>query len=327
MRIFCRRLRINKMKKILITGGGTGTAFSYVTHIKKNWGDNVEIHVCDINESKYITSALFSDYAHKVPYANDENYKIAIANIINQNNIDLVIPLLNAEVLQISRAREEGLINKHVSFMFSLDIAAKICNDKKYAGDIMESVGIPVPKTWLNFSDLPSVLFCKPKDGFGSINAKLIHKDEIKDEILDNAYIYQELLVKPEVTVDCFYDDKKDYIYVSCRERIEIKNGVCTKARLFKDNDLEKIALNIARKIQVRGGFCFQVMKALNTNQWKVIDLNMRLGAGTAISYAGGSDFFSATYALFLNEDYKQYLSNRKSGIVTRQYVEFLSHE
>ena len=89
MRIFCRRLRINKMKRILITGGGTGTAFSYVTHIKKNWGDNVEIHVCDINESKYITSALFSDYAHKVPYANDENYKIAIANIINQNNIDL----------------------------------------------------------------------------------------------------------------------------------------------------------------------------------------------------------------------------------------------
>ena len=85
--------------------------------------------------------------------------------------------------------------------------------------------------------------------------------------------------------------------------------------------------MNIARKIHVRGGFCFQVMKAIDTNQWKVIDLNMRLGAGTAISYAGGSDFFSATYALFLNEDYKQYLSNRKSGIVTRQYVEFLSHE
>lgn len=315
------------MKKILITGAGTGTGFSYITHIKKHWLSHVEIHICDVNDPKLISSSLFSDFFYKIPYDHEPEYTNAIVNIINRNNIDLVIPLLNTEMLKLSIAHSQGQLNSNVTFLYPINIAAKISSDKEFASSIMSVSGIPTPQIWNDYSLLPDVFFKKPKNGFGSLNALVSCKKDVFEQVLDEDFVYQELLDGPEVTIDCFYDPNNNFISTTCRERLEVKSGVCTKARIFKDATLTDIALKIARMIKIKGGFCFQVMKSKEGGEWKVIDLNMRLGAGTAMSYAAGKDYFAATMALYLNENYMRFLTFDKIGIVTRQYTEFFVHE
>lgn len=311
------------MINVLVTAAGTGTAFSYITRLKKNWFDNVKVHVCDINSKDLVTSSLFADTYSIVPLATDDGYMDALLSIIKYHGVDVIMPILNHDFQKLAEAQRNGLLPDRVKFFFPLSKVAAVSNNKEYAGFILSKLGVNVPKEYRSFDDLPEVFFSKPKNGFGSRGAKLIKKTDFSPELFTIDDIYQELLSGPEVTVDCFHDQSTGFTHVTCRERLEIKNGVCTKARIFHDDKLLSIGTMIAQEIEFNGGFCFQVMKA--GDEWVVIDVNMRLGAGSALSAAVGNDYFSATIAKYLGEDYQCFLLSRdKTAIVTRQYSEFV---
>ena len=59
--------------------------------------------------------------------------------------------------------------------------------------------------------------------------------------------------------------------------------------------------------------------------EWAVTDVNARLGAGTAMSYAAGMDFFSGMFAILWDEDPSEYFRLLgKETFITRQYNDFL---
>jgi len=164
--------------------------------------------------------------------------------------------------------------------------------------------------------------FLKPRKGFGS-NVKRL--SEIKGSISNynlEEFIIQEECGKPEITIDVCYDKIRNYFNYVCRERIEVKCGVCTKARLFYDKKLEKIAYTIADNLNLNS-YCFQVMNY--KGEWAVTDINARLGAGTAMSFAAGMDFYSGMFAILWGEDPSKYFRPLlKETFVTRQYSDFL---
>jgi hypothetical protein len=122
--------------------------------------------------------------------------------------------------------------------------------------------------------------------------------------------------------VDVCYDKNRNFFEYVCRERIETKSGVCTKARLFQDKKIGEIALTLAQKLDL-SAFCFQLMRL--KDNWAVTDINARLGAGTAISVAAGLDFFSGMFAIQWGEDPSKYFKLlQKETFVTRQYSEFV---
>ena len=60
---------------------------------------------------------------------------------------------------------------------------------------------------------------------------------------------------------------------------------------------------------------------------WVVTDLNLRSGAGTAITCSAGFDVLAAAFACREGEDYTKFLSPIAAGeefIVTRQHAEFV---
>jgi hypothetical protein len=161
----------------------------------------------------------------------------------------------------------------------------------------------------------------KPRHGFGSSIIPYNFENFNNAKITSNNFIVQERCNHPEITIDVF-NSQGIFEYV-CRERIETKSGVCTKARIFKDQKLESLALKISSGLNLRY-FCFQVMQV--GNEWLVTDINPRLGSGTPMSKAVGLDFFAAMVADLLGYNvnrFFQYLNKEK--FVTRQYLNILS--
>ena len=208
-----------------------------------------------------------------------------------------------------------------------------LATDKLYLQQVLRNIGVSTPEVFtiqdVENKNAPECLFIKPRNGFGSHGARHITRNAIlamkQDQLQD--FIVQEVCSSPEVTVDVFFDKSLDDCAVVCRERIEIKSGVCTKARLFADANLKAIARLIGLTLEKRGSFCFQVMRA--KDKWVVTDLNLRPGAGTALSCAIGADFFSALHATRCGERGIDMIDTSliETGdcFVTRQYIEYVT--
>ncbi|MGF2634881.1 ATP-grasp domain-containing protein [Acinetobacter johnsonii] len=308
--------------KILIGAGGSGTSFAAASRLKANWGSEIEIIITDTNDKDYVTSSIFSSYYYKVPKASDPKFKSEIIKIITKHNVNMYIPILNEEIIIANEIKKEF---KKLNVWCSPEYTKLI--NKDYAHNFLNNIGIKTPKAYnLDEAKLQEKVFIKPKNGFGSKNAQILISSQLEILSLDyNDYIIQEVCISPEVTIDSFYDPKSDTCYAYCRERIEVKSGVCTKTRLFFDQELSEIAYKIAKAIHQKGIICFQVMKS--PVGWVVTDLNLRHGAGTALTCAAGFDIISATFALKMGNEYKHFvrhLSPAEEIILTRQYSEFI---
>ncbi len=314
------------MRVVLLGAAGTGTAFAIAARLKARWIDRIKLILTDIYDEKLVTTSIFSDKFYKVPPAYDNNFEKVIIEIILNEKVDTYIPILNDELILASKLMVDVRFTN--VDIWSSESHAK-CTNKDYADDWLNRIGVPTPKRFdfNKVSESVGSWLAKPRNGFGSKDVKTLSAEDIKQlskEYFDN-FIVQEMCENPEVTVDSFYDSIKGEGYAYCRERIETKSGVCTKARLFYDSQLIDFAKKIGVALEQRGTICFQVMRG--ATGWVVTDLNLRSGAGTAMTCAAGYDVLSAAYACRIGEDYSLFLKPMKQSeefYITRQYSEFV---
>jgi carbamoylphosphate synthase large subunit len=314
----------SKTKSILIGSSGTGSAFSTVLALRRNWGSSMKIISMDINPSYLVTSSLLTDKFFQVPESANPDFKKIIPKILSDECIDTYIPFIDEEISIAASMYEEGVINAEIELLVKSSEIAETCNDKFKTYLWLTENNIMTPecfsiKSELNQSDH---YVLKPRKGYGSQVISLSKCKEILTELSPDEYLVQCECEKPELTVDVCFDKKSNKLYFVCRERIETKSGVCTKARLFYDKELEFISYQIADKMNL-SAFCYQVMRY--KGKWAVTDINARLGAGTAMSCIAGMDFFSAMFAILWGEDPSPcFRPLEKETFVTRQYSDFV---
>jgi len=312
---------IQKEKVVLLGSAGVGAAFASAKTLRKHF--KVKIIACDTNPSQLVTTNLFADFYEQIPPVADMNFNVKLIEIIKKYNIDTYVPFIDQEVVLASKMYELGEIDNRISLQVKESFYGEICADKYSAHNWLVSNSLPSPRTFLidNKSQFIEGWILKPRKGFGSVIHRITKNSEININNLQD-YIMQEKCENPEITVDVHYSQNYNFFEYLCRERIETKSGVCTKARLFKDSYLGEIALNLAKKLNL-SSFCFQVM-CIN-NEFVITDINPRLGAGSAMSVAVGMDFFAAMFANLWNQNPKEYFINfDKEKYVTRQYCEFV---
>ncbi len=310
---------------VLLSSAGTGTAFASALSLRRNWGSNVTIITADSNPRNLVTSSLFCDKHYQVPLNNDLKYKKSLEKILLEENADTYVPFIDHEIYIGAMIFEEAFNSGNLAIQVKKPHIADLCDDKYQTYIFLQENNVPTPETKLidskNIQKKDFII--KPRRGFGSQIEKLTDKtDDCLEKYDCDHYLIQRECVKPEITVDVSYDKESNYFVYVCRERLEIKTGVCTKARLFYDDEIEKIAHTIAIKLELNS-FCFQLMKY--KGDWVVTDVNARLGAGTALSVAAGLDFFSAMFAILWKEDPSIFFKPlKRETFVTRQYVEFV---
>lgn len=279
------------MKKILITAGGTATAW-HITQIAHDYFNNdIEIQVCDINEPFLIPSIVIASKVHKVPLASDPNYSDVIGRIIDDERIDCIIPLIPEEAYLF--AKESEFVKKHnVETVAPILQTTELLADKRKLFETLCVLNIPTPRVFQIEDILGSEQYLlKPRLGFGSQGVEVISGEYIrfeKDRIIQEYCKGEEY---EEITVEVYNGSAGLHIFA--RRRVETKAGVCVKM-VPVDNKpfypyIKKLTEFIACPI------AFNVQFLYHQRKWKLFDCNLRLGAGTALSSAIG---FQLTRAL-----------------------------
>jgi len=251
-------------------------------------------------------------------------FKDTISQIIHEENVDTYIPFIDEEIFVLAFLCKQNLVNRNLCLQVKDPAIADLCNDKLKTYEWLSEMNILTPQS---FKIDPAFIndgkyVIKRRRGFGSKIISLSDSKEDLSKYSPDEYIIQYECQKPEITIDVCFDRKRSYFRYVCRERIETKGGVCTKARLFFDESLERTAYILADKLDL-SSFCFQVMNYKGS--WAVTDINARPGAGTGMSVAAGMDFFSAMFAILWDEDPAQYFRPlQKETWVTRQYSDFI---
>ena len=311
-------------RRVLVCAAETGTAFAMVKCLRGHWGSHVHVVTADSNPHHLVTASLLSDRHLQVPELKDPAFAGALARILDAEAITDYIPLQDAEF-----AVAEELRPRHPSVAIWLSaLYPRLAHDKLEAQNWLEGLGLPVPSRY-EIGALPEQgeLFAKPRRGFGSRGAmrqsvevlRTMPRTALQDLIL------QEVCSGPEVTVDSFYDAATGAHRAVMRERLAVRSGVCTTARLFDDAYLSDCARRIGAALEQRGTICFQVMRS--AAGWAITDLNLRPGAGTAMSVAAGIDLLRAAVACRWGEPYAVMIARPlpAGGVyVTRQYAEFV---
>ena len=317
--------------KVLVGSSGTGTAFAIISRLKSTYKNQIEIYTMDILPNHLCTASIFSKKHFQVPKLGDSDFENIFEKILIDNNISTFIPILNEELIIAHKLRHKDNF-KHIDFWTS-DLYSQLVS-KEEAYNLLKISGVNVPESIFSYSEflniksnLPNFIFVKPKIGIGSKDAQIINLEKTNiDKTFFNNYLLQEICTKPEVTVDSFYDNNSDNLYVYCRERIEVKSGVSVKVKVFFDTDLYNIAKKIAINIGQVGAICFQVMKN-KEDRYVVTDLNLRTGAGTNMTCSAGFDILSSNYALRKSLPFEHLITKITEDqeiFLTRQYVDFV---
>ena len=312
-------------KHILITAAGTASAWHLCNCINEDFNDFFTIHTADINPDYLIPSSVISKHHHQIPLVIDEGYEEKIFEILEREKIDLIIPLIDKDV-EIFSNDNRGLIKNGTVSTSPSFATSKLITDKRKLNDYLRAANIAAPKTLtkdmlLNTGE--SDFFMKPNQGFGSRGVGKISKEEALIKVEDERVLIQELCGEQEITVEVF---NHDGVRTLCRERIETKAGVCTKARVFSDEKLHRLAESLCRVLEMPVAFCFQVMMNKD-GEWVITDLNPRIGAGTALVTAVGWSLTKAMLAVFAGvaEPTKYLIEPDVDRYVTRVYSEIIT--
>jgi carbamoylphosphate synthase large subunit len=316
----------SKKHVVLIGSAGTATAFGAVSALRRHWSTGVTVVAMDINPEHLVTTSLLSDAFEQVPVSADSKFPSALLKILGKYGVDTYLPLIDLELARAAELRDSSYLPEDLCLLAPPAQSAHICFDKYLAASWMQQQGIPSPVTALASQPFEAdAYFLKPRKGVGSQGVKIIEPAQLTSMPPGERgdWIVQGICQAPEVTVDVFYDPAREFMRISCRERLETKVGVCTKARVFFNPELAEIAASLSKGLQLVGTYCFQVMRV--DSGWGVTDINARPGGGTAMSVAVGLDFHAAHFARAWGMDARGILPQLShERIVTRQYTEFV---
>ena len=239
-------------------------------------------------------AAYVSDGCFEVLRVTDENYISQLLDICKKNEIGMIVPTIDTELLVLAENKKLFNDNDIIVCVSDLDFI-KVCRDKRNTGDFLEKHNIRVPKAVDKYN--PTFpLFAKPYDGSLSTNLHYIkNAEELTQDILDDPkLLFMEYIDKEtykEYTIDMYYGTDNCVKCIGPRERIKIRAGEINKGRTVKCPLMDYIKERLDKIEGCIGCICIQVFFNPLTEDVVGIEINPRFGGGYPQSYAAGGNY------------------------------------
>lgn len=293
--------------KLWITAGGTGSAWHIALIAKKYYADKITLYISDINEKRLVASSTLADFYFQVPLVKEPGYAEYMYGLLKENQIDVIIPLIPWEqrffAPDLPAFASLGI--KSMAPVSETDIRL---NDKKNLYRFCLEHELPVIRQFEKEElEEEQIYFCKPAEGFGAMGACRMSGKEITKRCKSGSFDWDQTVVQEyceesgsvrEVTVEAFWDYKK--LRTICRRRLESKGGVCTKAEVMKLPEADGVIKKMTELLELP--MVFNIQFVHHQDCWKVMDVNLRLAAGTGLSNAAGFQLIRALLAVLLGE-------------------------
>lgn len=260
---------------------------------------------CDCQETA--PALYFSDKIYIMPKISDPLYVDSIIDACNQNDISLIVPTIDTDLLLLSRKREEIENRTTAKLLISDEHVIEVCSNKTKTQTFLEANDFKVAHMYTEEEltrpmELAYPLFIKPQDGSSSINAFKVNSAE-------ELHIYKKLVKKPlvqafvegeEFTVDAFMDFNSNIITIVPRLRMATRSGEISKGRIIKDREIINEVKRLLTVLKPIGHITVQCIKSKRSV--KFIEINPRFSGGAPMSIASGADSCENLYKLLIGE-------------------------
>jgi carbamoyl-phosphate synthase large subunit len=255
--------------------------------------EEIEGNVISVDYDINSPALFFAHKHYKVPLVMEPNYLDVIWDIVQKENIKIIIPTIDQELLLWAKHKQE-FMKKGVHVSISPPETIETCNDKWETYRFFKEHRIPFPKTYLPETltykmDFP--LFIKPRGGRGSVHSYIVKNKKELDFFMEyvSEPLVQDYLQGKEFTIDAFFSKDGRLISYVPRYRLVIRSGVSDRGRTFRNSALTEWIKKIGKAMQFEGAVNIQgkVCKRKIT----FFEINPRFSGGIQLSTAAGPNF------------------------------------
>lgn len=253
----------------------------------------------------------YCDFIRPICGMKEKEYINELLRICREDNIDLVIPTIDTDLLVLAENQEKFCaIGSRV--LISSPDCVKICQDKILTSQFFVHCGLKTPfpvNDWAKYNEgYPA--FIKPKNGSSSIHAyTVINKTELKvysSQISD--YMIQPFIRGNEYTIDIFTDWIGNPIFITPRIRLSTRGGEVLKTQIDLDKKIIQECEKLIKELKPCGPITVQLIRESGTNVDYFIEINPRFGGGAPLSMKAGARSAEAVLRLLSNKkmEYKE---------------------
>lgn len=292
-----------------------------------------------VNSSKYrdrikLIGASNSDlvaYRHilekfyVLPNAADENYLTSLKSVLDNENIDILIPGSEAEAEVLSQNKD---IFGKVDIWVNISSIVETFNNKLLSHKFYQSNNFHTPKIFNNYEENnvhKYPLIMKPTKGKSSENIYIINNEiqlkavEALYKAYDIEYILQEYIKSGEEYTVSLINLDENYQEIFILKRVLNKGA--TQYVTFEDNEcIKRIAIELHRLIKNELILNIQIIK--QGDKYHIIEINPRFSGSSPMRALMGFNEFDIIFSYkYLNTRLKYDIKEQSS--IIRGYSEF----
>ncbi|HET9461700.1 MAG TPA: ATP-grasp domain-containing protein [Gaiellaceae bacterium] len=273
-----------------------------------------------------LAPALYhADLRAIVPRIADPAYVPALAALVREHDVRLIVPLNDLDHLVLSRARDD--LAPALLLLPDADVCARM-SDKLEAHQFFVEHGIPSPRSWLP-DDVPAdaryPLLVKAREGFGS---RHIYRADDAEQLefflrytIARSFV-QERCLGEEFSIDVFSDMDGRCLNAIPRTMLLSKGGESIKGASIQDRELIEHGAGVAETVGIKGPANIQCFREPDGGL-PVTDVNTRFGGGFPLPLASGSRYPELALALARGESPEPRLGEFEEGLyMTRFFSE-----
>lgn len=282
---------------------------------------NLKSTIVGGDSSELAPALYFTDKMVKFPPIEDPHYINSIIDICNQENIALIIPTIDTDLLVLAENKEKIEAKTHAKVMISEKSVIEICRDKALTQKYFDEHDLKMAKMYrdeeikqTSRSDIQFPLFAKPRSGSSSINTMRIktYEELVAYKTLVSDAIISDFSDGEEFTVDTFLDFDSNVITIVPRLRIAARGGEIMKAKIIKDREIIIDIKRLLTKLKFIGHITIQLFKTRNGIEY--FEINPRYGGGAPMGIDCGADSCENLFRLLMGEKL-EYNENYRDNI------------
>lgn len=243
---------------------------------------NVNIAVYGASSIERHGAYIFKDYRGGLPMITAPDFISEFNKLLEEWKIEYVFPTHDTIALFLAEWQKK-LKAKVITADYN---SALICRDKKETYKLFEGYDF-CPELYDDFVEFPC--FIKPRDGQGSVGAKVIKDiNDVPTDMELDKYVICEYLPGEEVTVDCVTDKAGKLVAVLPRKRLRLMAGVSVAGEsMDASEEILFIANTINNKMRFLGLWYFQIKKG-KEGSYKLLEVSTRCAGTMCLSRARG---------------------------------------
>jgi carbamoyl-phosphate synthase large subunit len=260
-----------------------------------------------------------------VPSFTDPEYIPALARLVREHEVDVIVPLTDFDHRVLSTSSSREALAPALVLLPDRDVIENTA-DKYNAHVFFCEHGIGSPSTWLP-EDLPDEIDCYPvlvkaREGFSGNHIYRARNREELDFFLRYTEVpsmVQKQCQGTEFSIDIFCDLNSRCLNAIPRSMIHSKGGESIKGISVRDRELIELGRRVGETMRLRGPATVQCFREVD-GRLEITDVNPRFGGAFALPLAAGSGYPELIMALATGEQPEPRLGEFEEGVVMMRY-------